>query len=71
VARTNAFQLWIFLDHLCLVEERNEGLVRGLHEHQLQWIVVERDALEGAEDRVQESAAGNYVVDESQCIPKI
>ena len=42
-----------------LREERDEGLVGGLDEHELEGVAVEGDALEGAQDRVKDSATSN------------
>lgn len=50
----------MLLDHLSLVEERDERLVRRLNQHELKRIIVEGDALKGLENRAQCSAAGNY-----------
>lgn len=60
VALTNASKFWVLLDHLEHVEERNEGLVGGLDEKELEGVTVECDALEGAEDRVKDGATSHY-----------
>ena len=48
------------VDHLGLVEEGDEGLVRGLDEHELERVTVESDALKGGDHRLQHRAARNY-----------
>ena len=47
------------LDHVGLVEERDERLVRRLDDHQLERVAVERDALERLEDGAECGAARN------------
>jgi hypothetical protein len=56
---TDGFELRVVFGDLGLVEERNEGLVRRLHNHELQRVVVECDALKGAQDGVKERSAGH------------
>ena len=55
--RTDSLELRVALDHLGLMEERDERLVCGLDEHELERVAVERDALQGAEDGVEGGAA--------------
>ena len=42
-----------------LVEERDEGLVGGLDEHELERVAIEGDAFKRAQDGVEESATSN------------
>lgn len=58
--RTNGLEFRVRLDHLSLMEQRDEGLVGRLDEHELKGIVVEGDALESLEDGAEGGAAGNY-----------
>ena len=58
--RTNGLEFGVGLDHLSLMEQRDEGLVGRLDEHELKGIVVEGDALESLEDGAESGTAGNY-----------
>lgn len=57
---TNASELGVPLGDTGLLEERDEGLVGGLDQHELQGIAVEGDAFEGAQDGVEHGTASNY-----------
>ena len=48
------------VDHLGLVEEGDEGLVRRLDEHELERVTVESDALKGGDHGLQHCATRNY-----------
>lgn len=56
---TDASELGVVLGDTGLREERNEGLVGGLDEHELEGVAVEGDALEGAQDRVKDGATSD------------
>lgn len=56
---TNASVLGAVLGNTSLGEERNEWLVGGLDEHELEGVAIEGDALEGAQDGVEDSTTGN------------
>jgi hypothetical protein len=47
-------------ENVCLMEERNEGLISCLHQQKLQWVSVEGDALERLDDSMEKGATGNY-----------
>ena len=49
----------MLLDHLGLMEERNEWLVSRLDEHELKRVVIEGDALKSLEDGTQGSTTSN------------
>ena len=56
---TNAGVLGTFLSNTSLGEERDERLVGGLDEHELERVAIEGDALEGAQDGVEDGTTGN------------
>lgn len=51
----------MLFDNIRLVEQRDEWLVGGLYQQELQWVPVVRDALEGAQNSVEKSTAGNFM----------
>jgi hypothetical protein len=53
----------VFFDHLGLVEKGDERLVGGLDKEELQRVAIERDALKGLQDAVENGASGNYRAD--------
>ena len=59
MALTNASKFGAVLSNTSLGEEGNERLVGGLDEHELEWVAVEGDALEGAQNGVEDSTTGN------------
>lgn len=50
----------MILDDTSLVEERNEGLIGSLDQHELERVAIESNALERGEDSVQDSATSNW-----------
>jgi hypothetical protein len=50
----------VLLGDTSLGKERHKGLIGSLDEHKLEWVAVEGDALEGAQDSVKHSTASNY-----------
>lgn len=56
---THALELWVLLDDLELVEERDEGVVRRLHQNELQGVLRGGESLEGAQNGVQQSTTGD------------
>lgn len=55
----DGLEFWVLLDHAGLVEERDEGLVGGLDQQELERVTVEGDALERVDDRVQDGATSD------------
>lgn len=56
---THALELGVVLGDLGHVEERDEWLIGGSDQQELQGVVVERDALESGEDRMQSGSASD------------
>lgn len=52
-------QFWVLLDNLGLMEERDEGLVCRLDQHELQGVSIESHALKGRDDGVKSRTACN------------
>ncbi len=48
------------LGNTSLVEERNEGLVGSLDQHELEGVAIESNALERGKDSVQNGATSNW-----------
>lgn len=60
VTRTNAFEGGVTLDHLGLREERNERLVGGRLDEELQGVAIVSDPLQRANDRLHNCASSDY-----------
>ena len=56
---TDSLELGVLVDHVGLVEQRDERLVRGLDEHELERIAIESDALESADDSIEGGTTSN------------
>lgn len=56
---TNTGIFRVLLDDSGLVEERNEWLVGGLDQHELEGVTIEGDTLQRRKDSVQKRAASN------------
>lgn len=59
---TDGLELRMQLDHIGLVEERDERLIGGLDDHELERVAVECDALERLQDRAERCSAGDFIV---------
>ena len=60
VTRTNALEGGVTLNHLGLREERNERLVGGRLDKELQGVTIVGDSLQRANDRLQNCASSDY-----------
>ena len=56
---TNTGIFRVLLDDSGLVEERNEWLVGGLDQHELEGVTIEGDTLQRRKDSVQKRATSN------------
>ena len=56
---TNTGIFRVLLDDSSLVEERNEWLVGGLDQHELEGVTIEGDTLQRRKDSVQKRATSN------------
>ncbi len=61
---THGLELGVRLDDIGLVEERDERLVGGLDDHELERVAVERDALECLQDRAERRPARDFIADQ-------
>jgi hypothetical protein len=52
----------VFAD-LSHVDERNEGLVSRLNQKEFERVVIERDALERSQHRMQSRSSSHYYID--------
>ena len=50
-ALTDGCEFWMLISDLGLMEERDEGLVGGLDQHELKGIAIEGHALKRGDDR--------------------
>ena len=49
------------------MEERDERLVGRRDEHELEWVAIECDTLQGIDDGVEDSPASNYTSGQCDC----
>lgn len=61
---TDGLELRVQLDHVGLVEERDERLIGRLDDHKLERVAVECDALKGLQDRAERRPARDFIANQ-------